>query len=115
VPRPDRRLTRTTVVPIARAPTAAVRSRVARTADGRLAAPAVARHRLRDGEPPSPVRRRRVVAGSPSSAAAPRVAVGRAHAVHVGRADAAGVGHMHCASGPSANSAQCTRLNFIDF
>jgi hypothetical protein len=28
----------------------------------------------------------------------------------VGRADAAGVGHAHCASGPSANSAQCTRL-----
>jgi hypothetical protein len=26
-----------------------------------------------------------------------------------------GVGHTHCASGPSANSAQCTRLNIIKF
>jgi hypothetical protein len=91
-PRPDRRLTRATVVPIARAPIAMVRSRVSRTAAARHAAPAVARHHLRAGEPPSPL--------SP---------------VHVGRADTACVGHAHCASGPSANSAQCTRLNFIDF
>jgi hypothetical protein len=38
---PDRRLVRATVIPTARAPTAAVRSRVARTAAGRLAAPVV--------------------------------------------------------------------------
>jgi hypothetical protein len=39
-----------------------------------------------------------------------RLAAGRARAVRVGRPDATGVGHTHYASGPSANSAQCTRL-----
>jgi hypothetical protein len=62
--------------------------------------------------------------------AVPRVAVGRASAAHAGRAPRGhrprtrcargpsrcrGVGHAHCASGPNANSAQCTRLNIIKF
>jgi hypothetical protein len=51
----------------------------------------------------------------PASAGHARVAAGRTRAVHVGRVDAVGVGHTHCATGPSANSAQCTRLNFINF
>jgi hypothetical protein len=77
---PDRCLTHAVVVPTARAPTAVVRSRVARTAAGRLAVPAVARRRLRAGEPPpplSPVRRCRATAGSPGSAAAEPCATGQ--------------------------------------
>jgi hypothetical protein len=51
----------------------------------------------------------------PASAGRARVAAGLARAVRVGRADAAGMGHARYATGPSANSAQRTRLNFINF
>jgi hypothetical protein len=73
---PDSRLAHAAVVQTAHAPTAAVRSRIARTVAGRLAVtrrhrPSPLRRCLRTGEPPllpSPVRRCRAAAGSPSSA-----------------------------------------------
>jgi hypothetical protein len=91
--------------PSHRVPTAAVRSRVAWTA------PAVARRRLRAGEPPSPpspVRQRRVIAArraAPPCAAhrarRPAEVVGRASSTHAGR-DPRGRGlRTRYARGPS--------------
>jgi hypothetical protein len=96
--------------------------------------PGTPRRRLHAGEP-SPPRRLRAPASRRRRRAAPPRRAPRAplveaklgphcargprqrcaRAVRVGRADAAGVGHARCASGPSVNSAQCTRLNFIKF
>jgi hypothetical protein len=112
---PDRRLARAAVVLTARALTTAVRSCITRTMPT-VAAPAVGHRRLRAGEPPyppSPVRRRCVVAGSPSCARSHRAPrQGRTRGPRVGRADAASVGHAHCASGPSVNSAQLHPVKF---
>jgi hypothetical protein len=79
----------------------------------------------RAGEPPSPlspVRRCRVVAGSPrarSCRAHARVARPMSWAAHALCTWAEPTLQVwavpHCVSGPSANSAQCTQLNFINF
>jgi hypothetical protein len=68
-----------------------------------LAAPLPTASPVAVARPPSPVvvACRRLRAGEPPPPSSP---------VRVGRADAAGVGQAHSASGPSANSAQCTRL-----
>jgi hypothetical protein len=98
---PNRCLARAAVVPTARAPTAAVRSRVAWTAAGRLA---VARRRRRFAAVSAPVSRR-----------SRRLPCAGAEPWAVGRADAAGVGHAHRASWPRAISAQLHPVNFINF
>jgi hypothetical protein len=80
---PDSRLARAAVVPIARAPTAAVRSRVTLTAAGRLAV-AVTRRRCATVSVPLSRRPRRLPCAG--AEAVGRVAVGRTSAAHVGRA-----------------------------
>jgi hypothetical protein len=91
---------------------------LARAADARTAPPHSRRpdsHRPSPGTPrhrAGPARRTRA-----TCAATGRGPCGRGTRTRCARGPSRrhGVGHAHCATGPSVNSAQCTRLNFIKF